>query len=57
MGDQKTYQIRILTKGLMVGLIKKIRDQFINKHGFTPKDQEVCEAIAKAIIDNRLFAK
>ncbi|GAI03270.1 unnamed protein product [marine sediment metagenome] len=55
MGDQKTYQVRVLTEGLFDGLIKKIRNQFINKHGFKPKDKEICEVIAKAVIDEKLF--
>lgn len=55
MGDQKTFQVRVLTGGLMDGLIKKIRDQFINKHGFKIIDKEICEAIAKACIDEKLF--
>ncbi|MBA7493904.1 hypothetical protein ES702_04469 [subsurface metagenome] len=57
MGHQKTYQVRVLTEGLFAGLMKKIKDQFINKHGFKPEDKEVCESIAKAVIDHKLFGK
>ena len=55
MGNQKTHQIRILTGGLFDKLVEKIKAQFVNKHGFAPPDKEICEAIAKPVIEKKLF--
>ena len=57
MGNQKTHQVRILTEGLFDSLMEKIRNQFIDKHGFKPVDKEICEVIAKAVVEEKLFGK
>ncbi len=53
--ENPTKLVRIVNEGLFDKLMKKIRDQFINKHGFKPVDKEIAEAIAKAVIEKNLF--
>lgn len=50
-----TKQVRIIYGGLFDNLMKKIIAQFNNKHGFEPPSKDICEAMAKAIIEKKLF--
>lgn len=54
---KKTIQIRILTEGTFEKLMKEISNQFEEKHGFFPSSDQICEAIARAVEDARLFTK
>lgn len=50
-----TKLVRIISEGLFDRLMEKIIGQFENKHGFVPAQKEICEAIAKAVLENKLF--
>ena len=52
---KSTKQVRILKDGLFDRLMQKITKQFIEKHGFTPSNDQVCEAVATAIEQKKLF--
>lgn len=55
MVNRNTKQIRVLSDGKFQELIELVSDQFQNKHGFTPCVKEICEVIARAVMDNKLF--
>lgn len=52
---KKTRQIRILSDGEFEKLYLKIEEQFEKKHGFKPTSDQTCEAIARAVVDAKLF--
>lgn len=52
---KKTRQIRILTDGKFDKLVEKITNQFKGKHGFSPSQDQICESIARAVEDTKLF--
>lgn len=52
---KRTIQVRILTEGLFNKLMDKISGQFEKKHKFIPSADQICEAIASAIEDAKLF--
>lgn len=54
---KKTKQIRILTDGEFRKLMIEISKQFEEKHGFGPSDDQVCESIARAVLDHKLFMR
>lgn len=55
MANKNTQQIRIINGGNFYNLIKLIRDQFVKKHGFEPSTKDLCEVIARAVMDAKLF--
>jgi len=52
---KSTKQVRILKDGLFDKLMQKILDQFKTKHGFNPSHDQVCESIATAVEQKKLF--
>ena len=52
---KNTLQIRIINEGKFHELIKLVEQQFLDKHGFSPTQKDLCEVIARAVIDARLF--
>jgi len=52
---KQTKQVRILKDGLFHKLIQKIEGQFRKKHAFVPSVDQICEAIASAVEEKRLF--
>ena len=57
MGKPPTKQVRVIVDGLMDKLKTKVWEQFIEKHGLKLHDKDIMEAIAKAVIDTKLFDK
>lgn len=55
MVNINTKHIRIMNKGLFDKLREKIKGQFFKKHGLNLADKDLCETIAKAVEDNKLF--
>lgn len=48
------------TKTIRIGekfseLLKLIEEQFLEKHGFIPSQKDLCEVIARAVMDAKLF--
>lgn len=52
---KNTLQIRIKTDGIFHKLIKLVEEQFLKKHGFAPTQKDLCEVIARAVMDAKLF--
>jgi hypothetical protein len=52
---EKTIRIRIFTSGSFEKLVAKIQKQFLLKHGFEPCSADICESIAKAVEEKKLF--
>jgi hypothetical protein len=52
---KRTRQLRIITEGEFDKLVKKVASQFKEKHGFDLSMDQICETIAKAVIDEKLF--
>jgi len=52
---KQTKQIRILSGGLFHKLMEKIENQFKLKHSFVPTQDQLCESIAAAIEERKLF--
>ena len=52
---KSTKQIRVLTEGKFEKLMVKISDQFKIKHGFYPTSDQICEAVARAVEDTKMF--
>ena len=52
---KSTKQIRVLTEGKFEKLMEKVSDQFKIKHGFFPSSDQICEALARAIEDAKIF--
>ncbi len=60
MGNKQTpptKQVRVIVDGLMDKLKTKVYEQFIDKHGLVLHDKDIMEVIAKAVMDEKLFAK
>jgi len=55
MAIKNTLQIRVINGGKFHELIKLIEDQFQQKHGFSPTQKDLCEVIARAVMDAKLF--
>jgi hypothetical protein len=52
---QRTIRIRILTEGMFVKLVDKITKQYKLRHGFDATTDQVCEDIALAVEEKKLF--
>lgn len=52
---KNTKQIRVLTEGKFEKLMDKISEQFKIKHGFFPSSDQICEAVARAVEDAKIF--
>jgi len=52
---QRTIRIRVLTEGNFKKLVDKIIKQYKVKHGFDVTTDQVCEDIALAIEEKRIF--
>ena len=48
-------QIGIINGGNFHKLIELIENQFKKKHDFIPPRKDICEVIAKAVIESKLF--
>ena len=55
MVKENTKQVRIFCDGQFQKLVELIKSQFEKKHGFVPSSKELCEVIAKAVMDAKLF--
>jgi len=55
MAKKNPQTIRITTDGKFQKLMNLIKDQFEKKHGFSPRHKDICEVIAGAVMDAKLF--
>jgi hypothetical protein len=52
---QRTERIRVLTEGAFMKLINKITKQYLDRHGMDVTTDQVCEDIAFAVEEKKLF--